>query len=120
MVFTVNGVNMLHYIAENGISWQRNDIDSSDSGRTLNATMHRGRVAIKIRLDITLRPLYTEEARIVLNAILPEYVTVTYDDPLYGRRTVQMYSNNVPATEAIIYQDGTALWNEISFPLIER
>lgn len=120
MVFTVDGVDMLPYIAENGLKWQRNDIDSSDAGRAMNAFMYRGRVAVKIRLDITCRSLYTNEAMTVLNAIFPEYVTVTYDDPLFGERTVQMYSNNVPATEATIYPDGEALWNDITFPLIER
>lgn len=120
MVFTVDGVDMLPYIAENGLKWQRNDIDSADAGRAMNAFMYRGRVAVKIRLDITCRSLYTNEARTVLNAIFPEYVTVTYDDPLFGERTVQMYSNNVPATEATIYPDGEALWNDITFPLIER
>lgn len=66
------------------------------------------------------RSLHTNEAMTVINAIFPEYVTVTYEDPLFGVRTVQMYSNNVPATEATIYQDGEALWNDITFPLIER
>lgn len=120
MVFTVDGVDLSPFICENGIKWQRNDIDGPDTGRTLDSIMHRERVAVKIRLDITCRPMYTSETRIVLNAILPQYIMVTYEDPMYGIRTVQMYSNNVPATEAIDFGDGEALWNGITFPLIER
>ena len=121
MVFTIDGVNILPYIEENGIKWQRNDVESPDAGRALNATMYRGRVAVKVRLDISCRPLISREARIVLRAIHPEYVTVQYEDPLQGTVvSKQMYSNNVPATCATVYPDGTAVWEDISFPLIER
>ena len=79
MTFTVNGVNMLPYIAKEGVKWQRSDLDAPDSGRTLDGIMHRGRVATKIRLDVTCRPLTSSEAAIVLNAILPEFISVTYN-----------------------------------------
>ncbi len=76
---------------------------------------------MKIRLDIKCRPLYSPESSIVLNAIQPEYVMVTYEDPLAGGIvTKQMYSNNVPAVCATVYPDGTSLWDGIEFPLIER
>ena len=121
MVFTIDGVNILPYIEEDGIKWQRNDLESPDAGRALDGVMYRGRVAMKVRMDITCRPLYSNESTIVLNAIFPEYVTVTYEDPLSGTVvTKQMYSNNVPATCATVYPDGTAVWNNITFPLIER
>lgn len=121
MVFRIDGVNILPYIEENGIQWKRNDVESEDAGRTMDATMHRGRVAVKIRLDIKCRPLYASESHIVLNAIQPEYVMVTYEDPLAGGVvTKQMYSNNVPGTCATVYPDGTSVWEGIEFPLIER
>ena len=121
MTFTVNGVNMLPYIEKGGIKWQRNDIEASDAGRTLDGLMHRGRVAMKVRLDVTCMPMETADLKIVLNAINPEFVTVRYDDPLQGGVvTKTMYSNNVPATCLQVYEDGTEMWNEITFPLIER
>ena len=82
--------------------------------------MHRGRVASKVRLDITCRPLKSSEAQTVLQAIYPEYVTVRYTDPQYGPVTKTMYSNNIPTLCATVYEDGTAVWKELSFPLIER
>lgn len=120
MTLTVNGVDIIPYIAYQGVKWQRSDIDAADSGRTMDALMHRGRVATKIRLDITCRPLTGAEAQIVLNAILPEYVTVYYSDPMYGNVTKTMYSNNNPATYCILRKDGTEYWSGITFPLIER
>ena len=82
--------------------------------------MHRGRVASKVRLDITCRPLTSSEAMAVLSAIKPEFVTVRYIDPQDGPVVRTMYSNNNPAVCATVYPDGTCIWKDLSFPLIER
>ena len=119
MTLTVNNVDIVPYIAQGGIKWQRNDIDAPNTGRTMDGTMMRGRVASKIRLDITCRPLTAAELSIVLNAIYPQYVTVTYDDPMSGRRIVTMYSNNNPASFMMI-SNNVEYWNGVTFPLIER
>lgn len=119
MILEIDGVNILPYVAHQGIKWQRNDIDSSEAGRTMDGQMHRGRVATKIRLDITCRPLRSSEAAIVLNAVWPEYISVRYLDPMSGEVTKRMYSNNNPATHMLIQDDGTEWWSDITFPLIE-
>ena len=118
--FTVNGVSLLNYLAEDGIKWTRFDVEAPDTGRTLDGIMHRGRVATKVRLDITCRPLTSDEATVVLRAILPEYVTVRYIDPQDGSVTRTMYSNNIPTICATVNPDGTAIWKGLTFPLIER
>ena len=121
MTLTVNNVDLTPYIAFGGLKWSRNDVDGQNAGRTMDAVMHRDRIAIKIRLDVNCRPLTASELSSVLNAIQSEYVSVTYDDPLLGtRRNVSMYSNNVPASYLMKKQDGTEWWNGCSFPLIER
>ena len=119
MILKVDDINILPYVAHQGLKWQRNDLDSADAGRTMDGVMHRGRVATKIRLDVTCRPLKSEEASIVLNAIYPEYVTVEYTDPMLGLVTKQMYSNNTPASHMVIQADGVEWWQDIVFPLIE-
>lgn len=120
MTLKVDGIDFMPYIAKQGIKWQRSDIDAPNSGRTMDAVMHRGRVGTKIRLDITCRPLTASEAMTVLNGILPEYVTVDYYDPMYGvRYGIQMYSNNNPASFLIAKPDDD-YWGGITFPLIER
>lgn len=119
MTLRINGVDITDYIAYTGLKWQRNDIDSSNAGRTLAGTMVRDRVAIKIRLDIKCRPLKSDELHSILTLIEPEYVTVTYDDPMYEQRTAKFYSNNVPASFQMIDAEGREWWSEVSFPLIE-
>lgn len=116
MVLIINGTDITPYVAMRGIKWQRNDLDA-EAGRTMDGTMHRDRVATKIRLDVTCLPLSSRDAAVVLNAIYPEYVEVTYTDPMYGNITKVMYSNNNPAT---FINTVTDLWEGISFPLIER
>ena len=119
-IFTVNNINLLPYIQEDGLRWTRFDVEAPDTGRTLDGRMHRGRVAVKIRLDVTCRPLTSDEAAIVLGAIAPEFVTVQYEDPMFGSVTKTMYSNNIPTICATVYEDGSALWQGLEFPLIER
>lgn len=120
MTLTINGVDITPYIAYGGLKWTRSDIDSPETGRAMNGLMYRGRVATKIRLDVTCRLLKSEELRTVLNLILPEYVTVTYDDPMYGIVTKTMYANNNPAVYQIKKPSGEEYWSGVTFPLIER
>ena len=121
MTFTVNGVDMLPYIAYQGLKWQRSDVEAPDAGRTLDGLLHRGRVATKIRLDVTCRPLTSSEASTVLSAILPEFVSVTYTDPVVGGTvTKTMYSNNNPASFLMRKRNGTEWWSGITFPLVEQ
>lgn len=81
-------------------------------------TMIRDRIATKIRLDITCRPLKEAEHHLLLNLIAPVTVTVTYEDPLQGLVQKTMYANNHASTFLIKHPDGQEFW-ECSFPLIE-
>ena len=120
MVLTIGGVDIVPFIAQGGVKWSRQDIDAPNTGRTMDGLLHRGRVATKIRLDITCKPLPFTDLHTVMNLIYPEYVTVIYDDPMFGRVQKTMYSNNHPATFLLFQSDGDDLWSGITFPLIER
>lgn len=120
MVLEIDGVNIVPYIAYGGVQWQRSDLDGTDAGRDLDGKLRRNRVATKVRLDITCRPLKTSEAQIVLNAIMPEWVSVKYTDPQAGEVTKKMYANNNPASYMMKKPDGTEWWAGITFPLIEE
>lgn len=118
----IDGEDFTDYIsADGGYGITRNDVDSSDAGRTMDATMHRGRVAVKTTLKIKCRPLTGAEARKILNAIYPEYVTISCIDPRIGRvDNVQVYCSTVPAEYLFTKPDGTEWWRGISFSLIWR
>ena len=118
--FEISGVDIARLIEQKGIKWSRNDIDSAKAGRSLDGTMHRGRVCTKVKLEIKCLPMNQSDANVLLNLIQPEYVDVHYIDPLYGERECVFYSNNVPATFGSEATDGSLIWDEISFPLVER
>ena len=112
-------VDVTPYIAFGGFKWQRYDIEDPDAGRTLDGLMHRGRVATKIRADITCRPLRLSELQTVLALILPETISVRMTNaPFSGATTYTMYSNNHPASYCI-KKGSVDWWNGVTFPLIE-
>lgn len=118
----INGEDFTGYLkASGGYAVKRNDIDGENAGRVMDSTMYRDRRAVKMELTLACRPLTGAEARRLLNAIYPEFVAVTYNDPRVGiRENVQMYSNNVPSEFLFTKPDGTEWWDGIKFPLIER
>lgn len=117
---SIDGTDITDLIAYNGVKWGRNDVDGPNAGRTITGLMIRDRVATKIRLDITCRPLLDAEIKMLMRLLIPEFVQVTYDDPLYGEVTKTMYANNHSATFLIKKDDGREYWNGVSFPLVER
>lgn len=116
----IDSLDITPFIAFGGIKWSRHDVDGPCAGRTLSGDMVRDRVATKIRLDITCRPLTQSDLYVLLNAISPEFVSVAYDDPMEGPTTKTMYANNNGATFFKKKDDNTEIWTDITFPLVER
>ena len=118
---SIDGTDITNLIAYQGVQWKRNDIDGPSAGRTLSGLMIRDRVATKIRLDITCRQLTLNEVRMLLNLLMPEFVSVTYDDPMDGLVTRTMYANNNGAQFLFARDEDTKeWWDNVSFPLVER
>lgn len=118
---SINGTDITHLIAYQGVKWKRNDIDGPNAGRTLSGLMIRDRVSTKIRLDITCRQLTISEVRMLLNLLMPEFVSVTYDDPMDGLVTRTMYANNNVAQFLFARNNDTQeWWDGVTFPLVER
>ncbi len=121
MVMEINGFDIVPYIAFQGLKWQRSDIDGPNAGRNMSGDTIRDRIAIKIRWDVTCRPLTSSELSKILQSIEPEFVTVTYTDPVTNSvKSDQFYSNNFPVSYLIKRPNGTELWGGLTFPLIQR
>ncbi len=117
---STNSYDIAKIVKEKGIKWTRNDIDSAKAGRNLKGTMNRGRVCQKVKMEVSCIPLAQPLTTKLLKLINPQYVKVHYVDPLLGERFVQFYSNNVPTTFSSQATDGSLLWSDLSFPLVER
>lgn len=111
-------VDILPYIKVKGLKWKRADVEGEEATRNLDGSLTRDRRAIKIRLDITCRPLTATEAETLLKLIRPVTVNVSYTDPMLGATVSNFYSNNIPASY-LMQRGGVDYWEGIEFPLIE-
>lgn len=117
---TIGAVDYITYVEMSGIKWECNDLDSDESGRTLDGLMHRYRVAQKRKITVNLKPMKTEDFSALSTAIAAEYVTATILDPKAGAQTsFTFYSSSI--TGATIFDDGIdCWWSGGTFSLIEQ
>ena len=120
--YRVNGVDILPYIADEGLQIEENDLDADGSGRYLDGDMERRVVARKDKHTIKCMPLTTAQANIVLQAISAgEFIEVqTNVHPKYGTIIKSMYNSARTAAVFSLDESGRAIWDNISFTLIEK
>lgn len=118
--FMINGVDITRLIKFQGLKWGRNDVDGPNAGRNMAGEMIRDRVATKIRLDVTCKPMVAKDHTMLMKLLMPEFVTVMYNDPVYGYTTKIMYANNNNSEYCIRKPNGTEYWYNVTFPLIEK
>lgn len=108
-------------IAWQGLTFSRNDVESPDAGRSLDGLMHRGRVAVKEKMNVKTVPLTREQSARLQTLIFPEtiMVRVTPYPRTNAAHIMSMYSNNVSTTYLIHKNNGEDL-QTLSFPLIEN
>lgn len=120
----INGFNFEPYLAENGIQWKRNDVDSSEAGELADGTMRRDRVIVRPSLEVTIAnyKIFIDDTlgHQILRAIEPQWVDVTYYDlRLGGEVTRKFYSNNV-GVSLLRVENGRRRWAFDKFPLIAK
>lgn len=103
--------------------WKLEDISAADAGRTEDGKMHKKRIGQVVGIELSWQNITTAQAHTILNAFQPEYVDVTYIDPMVGnpldhyRNTINFYVGN---RSAPMYNSKMGLWSNISFNLIDR
>ena len=114
-------VDITPMIAWQGLTFSRNDVDAPDAGRTMDGTMHRGRVASKEKMEIKTVQLTKAQVSALETLLFPEtiQVRVTPYPRTNAAHTMNMYSNNVKVTYIIHYTNGSEDMQSLSFPLIE-
>lgn len=113
-------VDLTPYIAYNGLEYQLSDIDAPDAGRSMDGIMHRGKIADKDKWKIKFRPLKTEELSLILPLACNETMQCRYLSPRYGGIVIKnMYAGDRTASHCIEREDGTIIWKDLAFNLIE-
>ena len=106
------------WIAWQGLTFSRNDIDAWDAGRSMDGYMHRGRIAVKEKMNVQTVQLTRAQSSKLQSLLYPEtiQVRVTPYPRTNGAYTMNMYSNNVKTTYVIHRENGEDL-QSLSFPL---
>ena len=119
--YTNQWVDITPFIAWQGLTFSRNDVDAPKAGRDMTGTMHRGRVAIKEKMEVTTVPLTRAQSAMIQNLLIPEtfLVRVTPYPRTNQTQVMNMYSNNVKVTYVIHRANGEDI-QTLSFPLVEN
>ena len=114
-------VDITPYIAWQGLTFSRNDVDAPDAGRDMSGLMHRGRVAVKEKMNVTTVQLTRAQSAMIQGLLLPETFQVRVNPYPRTNSTAifSMYSNNVQVKYVIHRENGEDL-QTLSFPLIEN
>lgn len=114
-------VDITPYIAFQGLTFSRNDVDCASAGRDMSGLMHRGRVSVKEKMNINTIPLTRAQSSSLQTLLYPEtiQVRVTPYPRTNAAQILSMYSNNVKVTYLIHYSSGEDM-QSLSFPLIEN
>ena len=114
-------VDITPFIAWQGLSFSRNDVDGPDAGRTMDGRMHRNRVAVKEKMQIKTIPLTKAQVSTLQSLLYPETFLVRVNPyPKTNSAAVfSMYSNNV-TTQHIIHRESGEDLQTMTFPMIEN
>lgn len=110
-------VDITPWIAWQGLTFSRNDVDAPNTGRDISGLMHRGRVASKEKMQVNTIPLTNKQSATLQSLIYPESyrVRVTPYPRTNATQIFLVYSNNVNVKFLFNKKDLQTL----SFPMIE-
>lgn len=114
-MISISGIDITSYVKPYKISLQ--DLDSDSSVRNVKGEMMRDRIAVKRKIELDFGPLRSDEIKKILGSVSGVFFNVTYDDPLDGRLSRQMYCGD---RSAALYNSKKGLWTGLKFNLIER
>lgn len=113
-------VDITDYIKFEGLDFGRHDVEAPDAGRDMAGLMHRGRVAIKERVDLQTIPIDNTETALLHSYIRPETVRfrITPYPSTNAAMIMVVYSNEVKTHYLIHRSDGRDIYT-MTFPLVE-
>ena len=103
-----------------GMEWVKDDVSGSDAGRTDDTLMHKNKQGEKRTLSLEWINLSKEEIHEVLVAFKPEYVNVTYWDPLIGDDVTKTFYTGRMKAKVRTWVYGRERYSSLNFDVIER
>ena len=120
--FKIDGTDIARYIEDGGLSWENNDIDDDDSGRTMDKMMQRGNPEPKDKYTVKCRSLTKSESMLVISLLKgKKFVNLqTNLSPSDPEINITMYNSSRKNTLHTVYNKTDDTWEGLSFSLIER
>ena len=96
------------------------DLDSS-ANRSGNGTLYRDRITVKRTIELSWLFLDPLELSVLLNSVSSVFFPVTYWDPqTNGYKAGEFYVSDRSAGIAIKQSNGSYVWRDVGFSLVER
>lgn len=96
------------------------DLDAS-ANRSGNGTLFRDRIAVKRTINMSWLFLDPYDLSVLLTSVSTVFFSVTYLDPeINGYRIGEFYVSDRTSGIAVKNQDGSYVWRDVSFSLVER
>lgn len=118
IVIKVNGKTLPKELVK--FRWKNSDLSGPNAGRTLDGTMHKDRKGRKKTLSLGWSNVSKSQIHEIIQAFTPEYVNVTYWDPMEGTDvTKEFYTGDMDA-DVRWWVSGKERYSTLDFDVIER
>lgn len=122
-IFKIGEHDYTAFLAEDGLSPVRNDLDADGSGRNiLSGKMFRSRIAQKDKWAVKFMRLPELIMKSIAADIDPEFVDITLLDPKTNRNITKTYytSTLTYGSQKYLPDQGITVYDGCSFDIIER
>lgn len=122
-IFKIGNHDYTEYVAEDGLSPVRNDLDADGSGRNImDGTMYRTRICSKDKWTISMLRLPEVIAQRLAKDLDATYVSVTMLDPKTNRHLTKTYycSSVTYGIQRYNRSDGLTYYDGLTFNITER
>ena len=122
-IFKIGGHDYTAFLAEDGLSPVRNDLDADGSGRNiLSGKMFRSRIAQKDKWSVKFLRLPELILKSIAEDINPQFVDITLLDPKTNRHITKTYytSTLTYGSQKYIPDMGVTVYDGCTFDITER
>lgn len=116
-ILVINGHDYSAHIAQKGMGWKRNDLESSASGYTKAGSRRRDKIGTKRSVSYSLMNMTRAQLAQLDDDLSEVTFSATYLD-LHGQQTRTFYCSSFAATLEAAYDD-EGQWGEATFNMIE-
>lgn len=97
------------------------DLDDSEATkRTADGTLHRDRIAVKRKIDMSWGPLNWSDTAAILQAVQNEFFQCTYPDPMTGKMETKTFYVGDRVAPFAVSRGSEIYWTGLKLTLTER